>query len=206
MIEAILSGGWKSILTALVLFLMSVLSLASIIMEAIRLRREIEAAPLDGKQPTGSWLVVKDLYERSIAAGYKGKNLSRHMQSSVAQVAQAKAGPSTILASIGANAPYVGLLGTVVGIYGALHVLGAGGTITPGEVAGPVGEALVMTALGLVVAIPAVIGFNALGQMRRRHGEMLHAYAIMLQTGSNSGAHMRAFEKQPLFRAIRKTA
>ena len=66
-----------------------------------------------------------------------------------------------MLASIGATAPFVGLLGTVWGIYQALHGLGGGGALSIERISGPVGEALVMTAAGLVVAIPAVLAYNA---------------------------------------------
>lgn len=67
-----------------------------------------------------------------------------------------------VLASIGSTAPFVGLFGTVWGIYKALLSIGDGGMSSIDQVAGPVGEALVMTAFGLVVAIPAVLGYNAL--------------------------------------------
>src|SRR3546814_7203970 len=66
----------------------------------------------------------------------------------------------TVLASIGPTAPFVGLLGTVWGIYGALIRLGAGGQASIDSVPGPVAEALNMTARGLSVAIPAVLGSN----------------------------------------------
>ncbi len=67
-----------------------------------------------------------------------------------------------ILASVGSTAPFVGLFGTVWGIYHALMSIGAAGQATIDKVAGPIGEALIMTALGLAVAIPAVLGYNAL--------------------------------------------
>jgi len=195
MIEAVLAGGWKSILTATVLIFMSIVSLASIIMEAARLRREMRSMPLSGGQPEGVWLLVHDAYDRSLAAGYAGKKLGLRMQVAVREAMGRGLAPSTALASIGSNAPYIGLFGTVIGIYGALQVLGGGGSITPDRIAGPVGEALVMTALGLLVAIPAVMGYNAIGQMRRRLEDMLLAYAVYLQTGSMSGAHMRTLER-----------
>ncbi len=69
-----------------------------------------------------------------------------------------------LLASIGSTAPFVGLFGTVWGIYHALASIGAAGTITIERVAGPVGEALVMTAAGLAVAIPAVLAYNVFGK------------------------------------------
>ncbi len=67
-----------------------------------------------------------------------------------------------ILASVGSTAPFVGLFGTVWGIYHALLSIGMSGQSTIDKVAGPIGEALIMTALGLAVAIPAVLGYNAL--------------------------------------------
>jgi biopolymer transport protein ExbB len=67
-----------------------------------------------------------------------------------------------ILASVGSTAPFVGLFGTVWGIYHALLSIGLSGQSTIDKVAGPIGEALIMTALGLAVAIPAVLGYNAL--------------------------------------------
>lgn len=71
------------------------------------------------------------------------------------------------LASIGSVAPFVGLFGTVWGIYHALAVIGATGQSTLDKVAGPVGEALIMTAIGLFVAIPAVLAYNAFNRVQR---------------------------------------
>ena len=73
----------------------------------------------------------------------------------------------TILASIGATAPFVGLLGTVWGIYHALSSISASGLVQIDQLAGPVGEALIMTAFGLMVAIPAVLAFNAFNRINR---------------------------------------
>jgi biopolymer transport protein ExbB len=90
-----------------------------------------------------------------------------------------------ILASVGSTAPFVGLFGTVWGIYHALLSISAAGQATIDKVAGPIGEALVMTALGLAVAIPAVLGYNALVRGNKsvlrklnRFGFDLHAYFI----------------------------
>jgi biopolymer transport protein ExbB len=74
-------------------------------------------------------------------------------------------GGQVVLASIGSTAPFVGLLGTVWGIYHALLSISAAGSITIERVAGPVGEALVMTAAGLAVAIPAVLAYNVFGKL-----------------------------------------
>ena len=73
----------------------------------------------------------------------------------------------TILASIGATAPFVGLLGTVWGIYHALSNVSAAGIVQIDKIAGPVGEALIMTGFGLVVAIPAVLAYNGLNRLNR---------------------------------------
>ena len=90
-----------------------------------------------------------------------------------------------ILASVGSTAPFVGLFGTVWGIYHALLAIGMAGQATIDKVAGPIGEALIMTALGLAVAIPAVLGYNALvrgnkGVLRKlnRFAYDLHAYFV----------------------------
>jgi len=73
----------------------------------------------------------------------------------------------TLLASIGATAPFVGLLGTVWGIYHALANVSAAGIVQIDRIAGPVGEALIMTGLGLVVAIPAVLAYNGFNRLNR---------------------------------------
>jgi biopolymer transport protein ExbB len=90
-----------------------------------------------------------------------------------------------LLATVGSTAPFVGLFGTVIGIYRALIKIGAAGQASIDAVAGPVGEALIMTALGLAVAVPAVMGYNWL--MRRnkavleelaRFSNDLHGYMM----------------------------
>ncbi|MES2688306.1 MAG: MotA/TolQ/ExbB proton channel family protein [Pseudomonadota bacterium] len=90
-----------------------------------------------------------------------------------------------ILASVGSTAPFIGLFGTVWGIYHALLAIGTAGQATIDKVAGPIGEALIMTALGLAVAIPAVLGYNALVrgnkgvlQKLNRFAHDLHAYFV----------------------------
>ena len=82
-----------------------------------------------------------------------------------------------LLATVGATAPFVGLLGTVWGIYHALVAIAAEGQVTIDKVAGPVGEALVMTAAGLAVAIPAVLAYNVLGKLAARTEAALEAFA-----------------------------
>ncbi|MGS0497695.1 MotA/TolQ/ExbB proton channel family protein [Pseudoalteromonas sp. S1727] len=82
-----------------------------------------------------------------------------------------------ILASVGATAPFIGLLGTVWGIYHALINIGISGQASIDKVAGPVGEALIMTAFGLAVAIPAVLGYNALTRGNTQVIERLNFFA-----------------------------
>ncbi len=100
----------------------------------------------------------------------------------------------TFLASTGATAPFIGLFGTVWGIYHALVGIGTSGTATIDQVAGPIGEALIMTALGLAVAIPAVLGYNAISRINKvliaelnRFGNDLYAYFITGATVGSSG-------------------
>lgn len=97
-----------------------------------------------------------------------------------------------ILASIGATAPFIGLFGTVWGIYHALMGISTAGNATIDQVAGPIGEALIMTATGLAVAIPAVLGYNALLRGNkgvharlRRFAHELHSFLL---TGARQGA------------------
>ena len=86
-----------------------------------------------------------------------------------------------LLASVGSTAPFVGLFGTVWGIYHALTAIATTGQISVDKVAGPVGETLIMTAAGLAVAIPAVLAYNALGKRARRVLDALEGFAHDLQ-------------------------
>jgi biopolymer transport protein ExbB len=82
-----------------------------------------------------------------------------------------------LLATVGAVAPFVGLLGTVWGIYQALITIASAGQVSIDKIAGPVGEALIMTAAGLAVAIPAVLGYNVLGRVIARIEADLDGFA-----------------------------
>ncbi|MBB1061964.1 MotA/TolQ/ExbB proton channel family protein [Marilutibacter spongiae] len=97
----------------------------------------------------------------------------------------------TVLASVGATAPFVGLLGTVWGIYHALIRIGMSGNASIDAVAGPVGEALIMTAIGLFVAIPAVLAFNFFTRANRVTNAKFDTFAHDLHdffaTGSRVG-------------------
>ncbi|PKP94194.1 MAG: flagellar motor protein MotA [Alphaproteobacteria bacterium HGW-Alphaproteobacteria-16] len=86
-------------------------------------------------------------------------------------------GGLAFLATVGATAPFIGLFGTVVGIFRALIKIGAEGDASIGTVAGPVGEALIMTALGLVVAVPAVFAFNWLQRRNKAIAEDMAGFS-----------------------------
>lgn len=95
-----------------------------------------------------------------------------------------------ILASVGSTAPFIGLFGTVWGIYHALMSIGAAGQATIDKVAGPIGEALIMTAMGLAVAIPAVLGYNALVRGNKSILGRLNSFAHDLHAYFVTGARV----------------
>lgn len=94
-----------------------------------------------------------------------------------------------ILGTTAAVAPFVGLFGTVWGIFHALHAIGVSGQAGLGQVAGPVGEALIMTGLGLAVAIPAVLGYNLCVRLNRKMMAQLQdeAHSVLIEQLLPSG-------------------
>ena len=116
------------------------------------------------------------LRERMGMAEWLTENLRGSIDESTAKM---QSGLS-VLASIGATAPFIGLFGTVWGIYHALVSIGISGQASIDKIAGPVGESLIMTALGLAVAIPAVLGYNALIRINRRFVGQLNRFARQL--------------------------
>ena len=105
-------------------------------------------------------------------------------------------GGLAFLATVGSTSPFVGLLGTVIGIYRALIKIGATGSADIASVAGPVGEALIMTALGLVVAVPAVMGYNWLQRRNKMIAEQISTFSNDLH-----GYMMSAGAVRPAVRA-----
>jgi len=95
-----------------------------------------------------------------------------------------------VLASVGATAPFVGLFGTVWGIYHALISISIAGQASLDKVAGPIGEALIMTAMGLAVAVPAVLGFNGLLRGNRALMERANYFAHDVQASLLSGSRL----------------
>ncbi|MCC7483650.1 MAG: MotA/TolQ/ExbB proton channel family protein [Burkholderiales bacterium] len=96
----------------------------------------------------------------------------------------------TVLASVGSTAPFVGLFGTVWAVYHALVAIGMSGKGTLDKVAGPVGEALIMTGIGLVVAVPAVLAYNAFVRSNRVVLSQLDAFAHDLYAFLATGSHV----------------
>ena len=111
------------------------------------------------------------------AAGDRSQQLTRVLRQALHQVLHKLQYGQVLLATVGATAPFVGLLGTVWGIYHALIGISNAGQITIDKISGPVGEALIMTAAGLAVAIPAVLAYNVLGRSIGRIEADLEGFA-----------------------------
>ena len=136
--------------------------------------------------------LADDAIEAQEEHGKMANNLEAHdymhgsLQRSEDSINYALSGGLPFLASVGATAPFIGLLGTVIGIYRALINIGIEGSASIDKVAGPVGEALIMTAIGLLVAVPAVLAFNWLQSRNRRIGELLHSFSTDILAYINS--------------------
>jgi biopolymer transport protein ExbB len=101
------------------------------------------------------------------------------------------AGGLPFLATVGATAPFVGLLGTVIGIYSALIKIGIAGQADIGKIAGPVGEALIMTAIGLFVAVPAVLAYNWLQARNKTIARSLSTFSNDVLGYISSGGRVK---------------
>jgi biopolymer transport protein ExbB len=117
------------------------------------------------------------------------------IQQSVETVQTRLQGGLTFLATVGSTAPFIGLFGTVWGIYHALTAIGAAGQASIDKVAGPVGEALIMTAFGLAVAVPAVLAYNWLVRRNKLVMEKVRTFSAnlhsMLMSGARDAATLR---------------
>lgn len=109
------------------------------------------------------------------------QQLTRALRDALTSVVQRLQMGQVVLATVGATAPFVGLLGTVWGIYQAMGAMAAAGVASIEHLAGPVGEALTMTAAGLAVAIPAVLAYNVLGRRVAAIEAALEGFALDLQ-------------------------
>jgi biopolymer transport protein ExbB len=116
------------------------------------------------------------------SAGGMSEFIARALRNSLDQEAARCESGLTLLATAGSAAPYIGLFGTVWGIYHALLFIGMSGQGTLDKVAGPVGEALIMTAVGLAVAIPAVLAYNSFNRHNRIWLTRLDGFAHDLHT------------------------
>jgi biopolymer transport protein ExbB len=135
--------------------------------------------------------------EKFAVAGGVSEFLTRVLQNRIDQEAARVGRGLSVLASAGSASPYIGLFGTVWGIYHALINIGLSGQGTLDKVSGPVGEALIMTALGLAVAIPAVLALSAFSRRNRNWLSRMDAFAhdlysiITVGEKSNSAAAAR---------------
>lgn len=115
------------------------------------------------------------------ATGARSQQLTRVLRDALHGILQRLQTGQVLLATVGSTAPFVGLLGTVWGIYHALMGISGAGQVSIDQISGPVGEALIMTAAGLVVAIPAVVGYNVLGRLLGRVEADLEGFALDLR-------------------------
>ena len=133
---------------------------------------------------------------RMVEAGSADDFLTRALRRAIEQDTARLEYGHTVLASVASSAPFIGLFGTVWGIYHALLVIGQTGQGTLDKVAGPVGEALIMTALGLAVAIPAVLAYNAFNRSNRLLLAELDGFAhdlfAFMSTGNRNEAPAQA--------------
>ena len=212
-LEFITAGGAVSIMVAAILLAMSVASWYLIVEKSINIwqtrkafndyaKRFWNAPDLGSAIKIDSKAELANLAKQGIAAAehhrlHAAQNaekvaldefVARAMNRCISEENAKLENGLTVLASVGSISPFVGLFGTVWGIYHALASISASGQATLDKVAGPVGEALIMTALGLAVAIPAVLAYNALVRSNRvlsaeieKFGYQLH---ILLTTGA----------------------
>lgn len=214
-LDFILDGGPVSILVAVVLVFMSVASWYLMVIkfyQALTLRsanREYsnyfwQASSIEAglRHHSGETLVSRIANQAVDAAEHHQAHVASHVEDAcnkdefIARAMRRQISVEserldyglTMLASVGSVAPFVGLFGTVWGIYHALASISQSGQATLDKVAGPVGEALIMTALGLAVAIPAVLAYNALVRRNRLILGEAEAFAndlhILLTTGA----------------------
>ena len=193
-------GGLISVLVAVLLLLMSVASWVVIVWKAWMLHRAVGDV---ARSTAAFWqsASVEEAGDRVAAfdrealvlplieatkistsgtlatAGDKSQQLTRVLRDALHAVLHKLQFGQVLLATVGSIAPFVGLLGTVWGIYHALIGIASAGQITIDKVSGPVGEALIMTAAGLAVAIPAVLAYNIFGRFIGRIEADLEGFA-----------------------------
>ena len=205
-------GGAVSVIVAALLLLMSIASWVVILWKAWLLKRAVgdvarstaafwqSASIQEGADKVAAFdreaLVLPLIIATKIEAGNtlatrgdKSQQLTRVLRDALHKVLLKLQYGQVLLATVGSTAPFVGLLGTVWGIYHALIAIASAGQITIDKVSGPVGEALIMTAAGLAVAIPAVLAYNVFGRYVGRIEADLEGFArdlreLLLQDSS----------------------
>ncbi len=197
-------GDWVARITLLVLAIMSMGSWYVIITRLraqARLQRDAQAAQLSfwtaetvrqGADTLHQDSAFRFIVESSLEATRKHEGLigqvdlntwvTQSIERAVTTVHNRTQEGLAVLATVGSTAPFVGLFGTVWGIYNALVKIGVSGQASIDRVAGPVGEALIMTALGLAVAVPAVLGYNWLVRRNKVAMDDVRAFGSDLHT------------------------
>jgi biopolymer transport protein ExbB len=146
------------------------------------------ALALEGREATAHHHAQPQLHDSLDVSEWLTRALRNSIDESTARLQSGLA----VMASVGSTAPFIGLFGTVWGIYHALMSISAAGQATIDKVAGPIGEALIMTALGLAVAIPAVLGYNALVRGNKSILNKLNRFAHDLHSYFLTGARVSA--------------
>jgi biopolymer transport protein ExbB len=214
LLALITQGGLISQLVAMLLLAMSVASWVVILWKAWLLQRAVgdvarsstafwqspsvevaceKVAAFDRDAFVLPLIVATQTHARGTlaTAGDKAAQLTRVLRDALHGVLRKLQFGQVLLATVGSTAPFVGLLGTVWGIYHALTGMATAGQVTIDKVSGPVGEALIMTAAGLAVAIPAVLAYNVFGRSIGRIEADLEGFAFDLRELLAAGANAR---------------
>lgn len=193
-------GGAVSVIVAVLLLLMSIASWVVILWKAWLLKRAVgdvtrstaafwqSSTVTEGAEKVAAFdreaLLLPLITASNIESGTtlasrgdKSQQLTRVLRDALHKALLKLQYGQVLLATVGSTAPFVGLLGTVWGIYHALIAIASAGQITIDKVSGPVGEALIMTAAGLAVAIPAVLAYNIFGRYINRIEADLEGFA-----------------------------
>ncbi|HSI38217.1 MAG TPA: MotA/TolQ/ExbB proton channel family protein [Methylotenera sp.] len=211
-LEFITAGGPVSIAVAVILLVMSVASWYLMVTKSVQAWRarnvfkayikqfwsapNLAAAIKQDSKSAVSRLAVRaiaaaehhQLHANNEGAVSRDEFIARAMNRSIAEENAEMEKGLTVLASVGSVSPFVGLFGTVWGIYHALASISQSGQATLDKVAGPVGEALIMTAFGLAVAIPAVLAYNMLVRSNRMSVSQIEHFSDELHTLLTTGA------------------
>ena len=199
-VSLVIQGGAVSVAVAAMLLLMSIASWVVILWKARLFKRAVgdvarstaafwqsasveeateKVAAFDRELLVLPLIAASSIKDGNTLAtrGNKSQQLTRVLRDALHKVLLKLQYGQVLLATVGSTAPFVGLLGTVWGIYLALVAIASSGQITIDKVSGPVGEALIMTAAGLAVAIPAVLAFNIFGRYINRLEADLEGFA-----------------------------